>query len=86
MDEHVYSKDKSLHDRIKRSSHLTFANAPANKTTGEDLKVKQGEMESRILAAMVNLVDVRSDTIQCQWDIQEDSEKQASPEADTTAA
>lgn len=58
MDEHVYSKEKSLHDRIKRSSRLTFANAPVNKATGEDLKVKQGEMESRALAAVVNLVDV----------------------------
>ena len=39
MDERVYSKGKSLHDRIKR---LTFANAPVTKDTGENLKVKQG--------------------------------------------
>ncbi len=58
MDERVYSKDKSLHDRIKRSSRLTFDNIPANKATGEDWKVKQGQTESRALAAVVNLVDI----------------------------
>jgi hypothetical protein len=45
MDERVYSKKKSLHDRIKRNSRLTFAKALSNKT-GEASKVKQGEMES----------------------------------------
>ncbi len=58
MDGRVYSKDKSLHYRIKRSSRLTFANIPANKATGDDWKVKQGEMESWALAAVVNLVDI----------------------------
>ncbi|CAB3976667.1 Hypothetical predicted protein [Paramuricea clavata] len=57
MDECVYSKEKSLYDRIKRHSRLTFAKAPTTKT-GEVLKVKQGEMENRALASVVNLVDV----------------------------
>ena len=57
MDEHIYSKEKSLHDRIKHNS-LTFSNAPVSKATGEDLKVKQGEMKSRALASVVNNVDV----------------------------
>lgn len=59
MDERVYSKKKSIHDRIKRHTSLTFAKAPASKT-GEVLKVKQGEMENRALASVVNLVDVSS--------------------------
>ena len=37
MDERVYLKGKSLHDRIKC---LTFTNAPVTKNTGENLKVK----------------------------------------------
>ena len=35
LNESVYSKDKSLHARIKRSKRLTFANAPFSKATGE---------------------------------------------------
>ena len=57
MDERVYLKGKCLHDRIKRNTCLTFANAPVTKATGENLKVKQGEMEIRALASVVNLVD-----------------------------
>ena len=58
MDERIYSKEKSIHDRIKRNSHLTFAKFPLRKVSGEALKMKQGEMESRVLASVVNLVDV----------------------------
>jgi len=58
MDERIYSKEKSIHDRIKRNSHLTFAKIPLKKVTGEAIKMKQGEMESRALASVVNLVDV----------------------------
>ena len=58
MDERIYSKQKSIHDRIKRNSRLTFSNAPVSKSTGEILKVKQGEMESKALASVVNLVDI----------------------------
>lgn len=99
MNERIYSKEKSLHDRIKRNSRLTFANAPVNKATGEDLKVKQGEMESRALASVVNLVDVSgllslSEVMKHRLTEEcltlfnangKDSEKQASTEADTTA-
>ncbi len=64
MDERVYSKDKSLHDRIKRSSRLTFDNIPANKATGEDWKVKQGEMEAghwqQWLTSWISVVCCRS--------------------------
>lgn len=56
MDERIYSKQKSLYDRIKRNSSLRFANAPVNKANSDNLKVKQ--MESRALASVVNLVDV----------------------------
>ena len=58
MDEQIYSKEKSIHDRIKRNSCLTFAEIPLRKVSGEALKMKQGEMESRALASVVNLVDV----------------------------
>ena len=57
MDERVYSKKKSLHDRIKRNSRLTFAKASSNRTS-EASKVKQAEMENKALASVVNLVDV----------------------------
>ena len=58
MDERVYSKEKSVYDRIKRNSRLTFANVPVSKTTGENFETKQGEMESKALASLVNLVEV----------------------------
>ena len=58
MDERIYSKEKSNHDHIKRNSRLTFAKFPLRKVSGEALKIKQGEMESRALAFVVNLVDV----------------------------
>ena len=58
MDEHIYSKEKSNHDHIKRNSRLTFAKFPLRKVSGETQKMKQGEMESRALASVVNLVDV----------------------------
>ena len=58
MDERIYSKEKSIHDRIKRNSRLTFAKFPLRKVSGEALKIKQGEMENRALASVVNLVDV----------------------------
>ena len=58
MDERIYSKEKSIHDRIKQNSHLMFAEIPLQKVSEEALKMKQGEMESRALASVVNLVDV----------------------------
>ena len=58
MDERIYSKEKSIYDRIKRNLRLTFAEIPLQKVSGEALKMKQGEMESRALASVVNLVDV----------------------------
>ena len=57
MDEQICSKEKSIHDRIKRNSHLTFGEIPLWKVSGAALKMKQGEMESRALASVVNLVD-----------------------------
>lgn len=57
MDERVYSKKKSLHDRIKCNSRLTFAKASSNRTS-EASKVKQAEMENKALTSVVNLVDV----------------------------
>ena len=55
MNERIYSKEKSIHDRIKRNSLLTFS---LLKVSGEALKMKQGEMESRVLTSVVSLVDV----------------------------
>ena len=57
MEERVYSKEKSINDRIKRNSRMTFAKAPA-RTSGKCCKVKEGEMENQALASVVNLVDV----------------------------
>ena len=58
MDERIYLKEKSNYDHIKRNSCLTFAKFPLTKVSGEALKIKQGEMESRALASVVNLVEV----------------------------
>ena len=41
MDERIYSKDKSIHDRIKRNSRLTFAKFPLRKVSGEALKMNK---------------------------------------------
>ena len=51
MDERIYSKQKSIHDHIKRNSRLTFSNTPVSKSTGEILKVKQGEMEGTCICS-----------------------------------
>ena len=40
MDEHIYSKEKSIHNCIKRNSRLTFAKIPLKKVTGEVMKEK----------------------------------------------
>ncbi|XP_028404399.1 uncharacterized protein LOC114527028 [Dendronephthya gigantea] len=57
MKERVYSKEKSINDRIKRNSRLTFAKSPARKS-GQCCKANEGEMENQALASVVNLVDV----------------------------
>lgn len=43
---------------MKRNKRLTFANVQVRKASGEVLKVKQGVMESRALASVVDLVDI----------------------------
>ena len=53
----IYSKEKSLHDCIKRNSCLTFTKGLPNRTS-EASKVTQAEMENKTLASVVNLVDV----------------------------
>ena len=50
MDECIYSKEKSIHDRIKHNSHLTFAGIPSTKVSEKTLKIKRGKMDSRTLA------------------------------------
>ena len=57
MDEHVYAKERSLYDPIKHRKQLTFANAPVNKSVGENVKKRQGEMEGKAMASVVNLVE-----------------------------
>ena len=34
MDKRIYSKEKSIHDHIKRNSSLTFAKFPLRKVSG----------------------------------------------------
>ena len=97
MDERIYSKEKSNHDHIKRNSCLTFAKFPLRKVSGEALKMKQGELESRALAFVVNLVDVSglllpelikhrvSEECLTPWHFQKDSTEKTSTEVGTAA-
>ena len=57
MDNRLYAKEKSPYDRIKHSCRLTFVSSRDSKVTGEHVKLKQGEMESKTLSYVVKCVD-----------------------------
>ena len=57
LDNRLYAKEKSPYDRIKHSCRLTFVSSRDSKVTGEHVKLKQGEMESKALLYVVKLVD-----------------------------
>jgi len=57
MNAFIQKKNPSTIAR-KWNLHLTFAEIPLRKVSRETLKMRQGEMESRVLASVVNLVDV----------------------------
>ena len=94
LKERVYSKTKSLNDRVPRSKRLSFATQELKKADGESLKGKTGEMESKALASVLGLVEncgalkleevlqycVTSEYLSI-WNNAEGPEKQASGEA-----
>ena len=57
LDKRLYAKEKFLYDRIKHSCRLTFVSPRDSKVTGENIKLKQGEMESKTLSYVVKLED-----------------------------
>ena len=57
LDNRLYAKEKSPYDRIKHSCRLTFVSSRDSKVTGEHVKLKQGEMESKTLSYVVKCVD-----------------------------
>ena len=57
IDECLYAKERSLYDRFKRRCRLTFFSSRDSKVTGENVKLKQGEMESKALLSVVKLAD-----------------------------
>jgi len=58
VDERVYSKTKSLNDRVPRSKRRNFSTQElAGGTVGEILKGKTGEMERGAMASVLGLVD-----------------------------
>ena len=57
MDERVYSKKKSLNDRVSRSRRKNFSNQEITKTAGVNLKVKTEEMECKALSSVVSLIE-----------------------------
>ena len=62
MNERVYSKDKSIHARMKQMNRKTFANTASDVQGGKDLKLKVAEMEQEPLKSVLDLVE-RSDII-----------------------
>ena len=58
MDERVFSKARSLNDRIPRSKRLNFANQELQHVEGLNAKGKAQEMERSALSAVVELVEI----------------------------
>jgi len=57
MDERVYSKTKSLNDRVPRSKRQNFSSQQLNGGVAENLNGKAEGMERDAMAAVVGLVD-----------------------------
>ena len=55
LNERVFSKQKSLHARIKRMNRKTFASAKTKVTKSK--QVKNAEMEQDALKSVINLVE-----------------------------
>ena len=57
MDERVYSKTKSLNDRVMRSKRTNFSTEEVKKADSENVKGKTEEMERKALASVVGLIE-----------------------------
>ena len=53
----MYSKKKSLNDRVSRSRRKNFSNQEITKTAEVNLKVKTEEMECKALSSVVSLIE-----------------------------
>ena len=58
MQDRVFSKSASLHDRVPLSKRLTFAKGLSADKTKENLKARTAEMEQTALKAVIDLVEV----------------------------
>ena len=58
MQDRVFSKSASLHDRVPLSKRLTFAKRLLADKTKENLKARAAEMEQTALKAVIDLVEV----------------------------
>ena len=58
MQDRVFSKSASLHDRVPLSKRLTFAKGLLADKTKENLKARTAEMEQTALKAVIDLVKV----------------------------
>jgi len=57
LQERVYSKTKSLNDRVSRNKRLNFATQERKKADSEVTKGRTEEMESKALASVLMLVE-----------------------------
>ena len=62
LDERVYSRTKSFHDRMKKMKRKTFATASSDKPASGRSKQKVAEIEQEALKSVINLVD-RTDSV-----------------------
>ena len=58
LDERVYSKNKSLNDRVARSKRGNFSTQLIEKERGENLKQKTEEMQSKAFASIIRQAEV----------------------------
>ena len=57
LQERVYSKTKSIHERMKRNNRKTFTSVLTDKTGTGQTKIKITEIEQAALNSVINLVD-----------------------------
>ena len=57
MDDRVYSKTKSLNERVMRSKRTNFSTQEVKKADSENVKGKTEEMERKALASVVGLIE-----------------------------
>ena len=70
----MYSKTKSLNDRVLHSKRKNFSTQELKKADGESLKGKTEEMECKALASVLKLVETSGALkleeilhLQCKW-------------------